>query len=100
MANPIQQLTAKLTESKLFARVIEFLPSKARDALEDLAANDKPTLVRSEPLSEGDTLRGVNLLVGDVHGGALRGINVLTGAVRGGSMQSHRRLIEGSGEHQ
>jgi hypothetical protein len=88
MTNPIQQPIAKLTESKLSARVIESLPSEARDALEDLAANDKLTLVRSEPLSEGDTLRGVTVLLGEVpRGAAVRGVNLMKSSVTGGTVR-------------
>jgi len=36
MTSPIHQFVSKLTESKLFGRVVESLPTEVRDALEDL----------------------------------------------------------------
>ena len=88
MTGPIHQFVSKLTESKLFGRVVESLPTEVRDALEDLAANDKPTLVRSEPLAEGETLRGVAVFLGEVQrGAALRGVTLMKGTVTGGTVR-------------
>lgn len=88
MTSPIHQFVSKLTESKLFGRVVESLPTEVRDALEDLAANDKPTLIRSEPLAEGETLRGVAVFLGELQrGAALRGVNLMKGTVTGGTVR-------------
>ena len=35
MTSPIHQFVSKLTESKLFGRVVESLPTEVRDALDD-----------------------------------------------------------------
>jgi len=88
VTSPIHQFVSKLTESKLFGAVVESLPTEVRDALEDLAANDKPTLIRSEPLAEGETLRGVAVFLGEVRrGAALRGVNLMKGTVTGGTVR-------------
>ena len=88
MTSPIHQFVSKLTESKLFGRVVGSLPTEVRDALEDLAANDKPTLIRSEPLAEGEPLRGVAVFLGEVRrGAALRGVNLMKGTITGGTVR-------------
>lgn len=88
MTSPIHQFASKLTESKLFGRVVESLPTEVRDALEDLAANDKPTLIRSESLAEGETLRGVAVFLGEVRrAAALRGVNLMKGTITGGTVR-------------
>jgi hypothetical protein len=51
MTSPIHEFVWKLTESKLFARALESLQTEVRDALQDFAADDKPSLIRRGPLA-------------------------------------------------
>jgi len=96
MTSPIHQFVARLIKSNVFGRAVEYLPDEVRDALQYFATDEKPSLIRRGPLSEGDTAQGVAVFLGQVRqGAALRGVNLMKGTIMGGTV---RGCNVGSGE--
>ena len=88
MTSPIHQFVTRLIKSNVFGRAVEYLPEEVRDALQYFATDEKPSLIGRGPLSEGDTVQGVAVFLGQVRqGAALRGVNLMKGTIVGGTVR-------------
>jgi hypothetical protein len=115
MASPFQRFVQRVADLDVLDRLLDFLPEEQRHTAAEIRHHvrehgrlPRPELIRGRPVTEGQTVRGAAVVVGDVHeggsllganllrghvAGTVRGVNVLIGSVHGGEVRGVNVLL-------